>query len=132
MHLGRRPDEPIDSELRAFYLQLLSTLNAPIVRDGNWQLLGYRSAWDGNMTTAQFIVCAWQGNDGRRLLAAVNFGPTQGQCYVPLAWPEIGGRQVTLRDRLSDGCYERDGNDLQRGLYLDMRPWGYHVFDVSM
>jgi len=28
--------------------------------------------------------------------------------------------------------YERDGNDLaSRGLYLDLPPWGYHVFTLS-
>ena len=28
--------------------------------------------------------------------------------------------------------YDRDGNDLvSRGLYLDLPPWGYHVFEVT-
>jgi hypothetical protein len=27
--------------------------------------------------------------------------------------------------------YDRDGNDLaSRGLYVDLPPWGYHVFAV--
>ena len=30
VHLGRRPNEPIDLEIRAFYLQLLNVLKAPI------------------------------------------------------------------------------------------------------
>jgi hypothetical protein len=131
MHLGRRPSEPIDGELRAFYLQLLNLLKSPIVRDGAWQLLGYRSAWDGNTTAGQFIPFAWQGQDGKRILVVVNYGPTQGQCYVPLPWDEIGDKKVVLRDRLSDTVYERDGNELQRGLYLDMRAWGYHAFEID-
>jgi hypothetical protein len=28
--------------------------------------------------------------------------------------------------------YDRDGNDLvSRGLFLDVSPWGYHVFEVA-
>jgi hypothetical protein len=32
---------------------------------------------------------------------------------------------------MGEARYERDGNDLaDRGLYLDMPEWHYHVFDV--
>ena len=71
------------------------------------------------------------GGDGRRLLVAVNYAPTQGQCYVRLA-----GRRARGRDRPARGPdgrheYERDGDELAaRGLYLDMPAWGYHVFEI--
>ena len=33
---------------------------------------------------------------------------------------------------MSEARYDRDRGDLaSRGLYLDMPPWGYHVFEVS-
>ena len=33
---------------------------------------------------------------------------------------------------LVDAAYDWNGNDLQgRGLYLDMPPWAYHVFDLQ-
>jgi hypothetical protein len=29
-------------------------------------------------------------------------------------------------------AFDREGHDLDaRGLYLDMPPWGYHVFEVT-
>ena len=32
---------------------------------------------------------------------------------------------------MSDARYDRDGSEVvSRGLYLDMRPWGYHVFEM--
>jgi hypothetical protein len=32
---------------------------------------------------------------------------------------------------MGPASYERDGTDLvSRGLYLDMPPWGFHVFEV--
>ena len=132
MHLGRRPVEPLDNEVRAFYLQLLGVLKSEIVREGDWQLLDCQPAWDGNVTWKEFIAFAWQGNDGGRLLVVVNFGSAQSQCYLPLPWPEIGDRKIILRDRMSEVYYERVGSDLQkRGLYLDLSGWQYHVFEVQ-
>ena len=33
---------------------------------------------------------------------------------------------------MGPASYDRDGSDLvSRGLYLDLPPWGYHVFEVT-
>ena len=33
---------------------------------------------------------------------------------------------------MGPASYDRAGNDVaSRGLYLDLPPWGYHVFDVK-
>ena len=70
--------------------------------------------------------------EGRLVLAAVNYAPTQGQCYVRLAAPELIGRVVRLKDLMGAASYDREGDDLvSRGLYLDMAPWSYHVFEVT-
>ena len=40
---------------------------------------------------------------------------------------------VQLKDSLSSACYIREGNELlERGLYLDLQPWSYHVFDLEI
>jgi hypothetical protein len=68
----------------------------------------------------------------RRLVAAVNYGPTKGQCYVRLALPDLAGHRFTLVDRLGDARYDRSGDELStRGLYLDMPAWGAQVFEVQ-
>jgi hypothetical protein len=37
-----------------------------------------------------------------------------------------------LLDLQGEARFERDGNDLQsRGLYLDVGPWQYHVFEMK-
>ena len=82
MHLGRRPEEPIDPILQEFYRKLLACLKRPEVRDGRWQLLEIRPAWDDNHTWDRFLAFAWEGEAHQRLLIAVNYGPSQGQCYV--------------------------------------------------
>jgi glycosidase len=129
MHLERRPEEPVDSVLKEFYRQLLACLKRPEVRDGSWQLLEVRPAWDGNPTWDRFLAFAWEGEAGQRLLVAVNYGPTQGQGHV--AWPflDVRGKKVALKDLLNEARYEWEGDDLlSRGLYVDLPAWGFHLF----
>jgi hypothetical protein len=131
IHLGRRPTESVDEALRAFYLRLLETVKLPAVRDGAWQLLECRPAWEDNPTWKRFIAFTWE-IDGVRLLAVVNYGHTQGQCYLRLPVAELRGRSLLLRDRLGEALYQRNGTELvDRGLYLDLWEWGYHVFEVT-
>ena len=55
MHLGRRPEEPVDPSCRNFTGKLLACLKRPEVRDGRWQLLELRPAWEGNPTWDRFL-----------------------------------------------------------------------------
>jgi hypothetical protein len=129
MHLGRRPEEPVNLVLQEFYRKLLDCLKHPEVREGSWQLLEVCSAWEGNHTWERFLAYAWKGESGQRLLIAVNYGPTQGQCYVKLPFDDLRGGKVVIQDLMSDVQHEREGDDmLNRGLFLDMPAWGFNVF----
>jgi glycosidase len=131
MHLKRRPDEAADLALANFYERLLQTLEADELRNGRWQLLDCRSAWDGNPTWDRFIAFLWDGGDQGRDLVVVNYGPTRGQCWVQLPFDWLKDRQCRLRDRMTPASYDRDGNDLLlKGLYLDEAEWAYHVFQI--
>jgi glycosidase len=131
-HLCRAPDEPVDPALRQFYDRLLTIIRQPVVRDGQWQLLECVPAWDGNWTNDCFVAFAWQGEDGKRLLVAVNYAPNQSQCRLRLPFPGLGGKSWLLRDQIRPDSYERDGNDLQsQGLFVDLRPWQASVFAMS-
>jgi hypothetical protein len=131
-HLIRGPLEAPDPLLGRFYDGLHAVLRRPAVRDGRWRLLECAPAWDGNWTSDCFIAWAWDGADGQRLVVAVNYAGNQSQCYVRLAPSDEPGRAVGLQDLMSPARYDRDGSDLvTRGLYLDLAPWGYHVFEVT-
>ncbi|HWH69286.1 MAG TPA: alpha-amylase family glycosyl hydrolase [Candidatus Sulfotelmatobacter sp.] len=131
MHVGRRPHEPVDAPLQAFYARLLECLQRPEVHQGQWRLWSCRPAWADNGTWDQFIVFSWE-QGARRLLAAVNYGPVQGQCYVSLDVPGLAGRKFTLADLLGAARYNRDGDGLAgNGLFLDMPPWGFHLFELQ-
>ena len=44
----------------------------------------------------------------------------------------LGGPR-RLDDLLGDARYDRNGTDLaSRGIYLDLPPWGFHVFVVGV
>jgi hypothetical protein len=131
MHLGRRPVEPIDAGLQTFYLRLLECLRRPELHEGDWRLARVREAWPGNPTHEQLIVSSWQ-SDEKRLLIAVNYGPSRAQGYVGTDMSGLRGRGFTLVDLLGESRYPRSGDDLADGrLYLDMAPWGYNVFEVA-
>lgn len=130
MHVGRRPNERPDPAIAAFYERLLPCIARPEVHDGEWKLWTCRPAWEGNRTCDDMIVFTWTHSE-RRLLVAVNYSPRQGQCYVALDLAGLAGRTFTLVDLLSDARYEREGDELRtNGLYLDMPPWGHHVFEM--
>jgi hypothetical protein len=132
LHLGRWPDETVNTALQGFYDCLLECLRRPEAREGEWRLLDARPAWSGNPTWDRFVAFTWDGGNGSRLLACVNYGQTQGQCYVNLPWGDLSGQRIRLRDLMSLTIYERDGDDLAgHGLYLDLPAWGYNVFEVT-
>jgi glycosidase len=131
MHLGRRPAEPVVPSIQEFYRRLLAITKDPAVRNGRWQLWECRQAWEGNPTHEQFLVMTWDG-EAARFIAVVNYGASQGQCYVTLGLPGLAGRSFTLIDRLGDARYDRDGDGLTTsGLYLDLPAWGAQVLELT-
>ena len=129
---GARAAGAADQRAQQFYERLLAVLRQPTVRDGQWRLLECVPAWDGNWTWECFIAWSWEGRDSHRLIAVVNYAGNQSQCYVRLPFPDLAGRAVRLKDLTGPASYDREGSDLvSRGLYLDLPPWGYHVFEMT-
>lgn len=130
-HLGRQPQAPVNASIEAFYQQLLTVLHQQPLRTGTWQLLTCRPAWSENGSWDNFLAWAW--TDAKNwFLVVVNYAPYASQCYVDLPWPELAGESWWLQDQLSAAGYERHGDDLlQRGLYLDIPAWGYHLFEFG-
>jgi glycosidase len=128
-HLGRGPNEPTDESLLKFYQQLLTILQQPALRDGQWQLLQCTPGWDGNWTSDCIVAFAWQGTGDERLIVAVNYAPNQSQCHARLPFADLGGKKWRLLDQFTEASYDWNGDDLQsRGLYLDMAPWQASAF----
>ena len=122
--LGRRPPEPIDDELRAFYEALLPV--AATVRRGDWTLCS-ASGWPGDQSCDQLLSWCWK--DGpERSLVVVNDGDgvASGRVHVP--WDDVSGQPWRLDDLLSGEKFERDGNEIAaEGLFVQLPPRGFHV-----
>ena len=133
-HLIRAPLESVNQGLREFYDRLLGLLRRPLLRETQWRLCECSPAWDGNWTSDNFLAFSWQCSSGEHLFVTVNYADTNSQCYVHVpSFSEFAGRVVGLKDLMGTATYEREGNDLiARGLYLDVGPWAYHVFDVNI
>jgi len=130
-HLIRGPKEPVITALKKFYSLLLSTLKHPLVHNGTWSLLEGTPAWEGNRTCDSFIAFSWQAGDERWVII-VNYAPHSSQCYLNLQFKDLYQVSWRLTDLLNEVRYERDGDDLHFvGLYLDMQPWQYHVFEMK-
>jgi hypothetical protein len=72
----------------------------------------------------------WHGGS-ERLMIPVNYGGHRSQCYVRLPSPLAGGPTLRFTDLMSPAQYDRDTGEIaSRGLYLDMPPWGIHVFEI--
>jgi hypothetical protein len=103
------------------------------MKNGEWQWLDCQPAWEENGSWHAFVIHSWKGAAGERMLIAVNYAPHSSQCCIPLPFPEIRNRSAAFRDLLSAACYIREGNELlERGLYIDLQPWSYHVFTLDV
>jgi hypothetical protein len=134
VQLGRGPVEPVDPEIASFYEKLLRVIKDTAgFRHGAWSQIEPRPAWPGNWTSDNFIAYAWAGERGSRHLVVVNYAGTQGQCRLPLPFPELGGNQVRLTDLIGSEVYDRDGDELVgTGLYIDHLPWQCNLFAIHI
>lgn len=131
-HLIRAPKESSDPDVREFYSKLLRVLKRPVFRNGHWKLLTCTPAWDGNRSWDRFICFAWEGEDRELILVTVNYSPDNVQCYLQLPFQDLAHGLWQLNDMISGVNYERSGQELlSKGLYLGMKPWQHHVFDVK-
>lgn len=127
--LGRRPAEPIDQVLVAFYDRLLKTIHRDVFRNGVWRLCE-RSGWPDNQSCRNLLAWYWAKGDERYLIV-INFRPETSQARVHVPWDELKGKQWCLNDVLSGETYDRDGTEMRdAGLYVDLGPWKCHVFQV--
>jgi hypothetical protein len=124
--LGRRPVEPADPDLEAFYHTLLKVASLEGLRNGNWQLCE-RTGWPDNASYQNIVAWCWR-SAGEHHLIIVNLSGSGAQGLVRLPWDELPGRRWQVTDFFSGQMYERNGDEMRNpGLYVDLPPWGFHI-----
>jgi len=126
--LGRFPDEPEDEDLDAFYRRLLDALRDPTFRTGEWRWCP-TVPWADDPGTSPILCWSWTGDT--RWLVAVNLSERARIARVAARWPELRGRTVRLHDPTQDVVYDRTGDDLNDGLYVELPAWGWHLFRLE-
>ncbi len=127
--LGRAPAEAPDGDLAAFGRRLLAVVSDPTLRDGDWRL-GEVSGWPGNEGWRDLVAWTWDGEAGRRLVV-VNLGRDRAAGHVRTGWDDLRGRDCRLVDPTQDATFDRRGDDLVDGLYVELPPGGWHLLEVE-
>jgi len=123
--LARRPIEPVDLDLQAFYHQLLAAMKQAGLHEGEWQLCE-RTGWPDNSSYMNIIAWCWSQNESRYLVV-VNFSEHQSQARIHLPWNNLSGRTWQLIDLMDGDVFQRDGDEMdQSGLYVDLPGWKFH------
>jgi len=127
--LGRRPDEPPDTDLRAYYHTLLHVIAKDGVRKGAWRLCE-RDGWPDNQSCRNLVAWCWQTGEDRRLVV-VNLSSYRSQGRIHVPWDDMAGCGWRLSDVLSGELFERSGEGmLSQGLHVDLKGWAFHFFDM--
>ncbi len=130
VQLGRRPVEPEDKELQAFYFRLLEVIHGTAFHDGEWQPCE-RGGWPDNPSYLNLIPWCWKYREERFLIVA-NWSNSSVQGRVQLPWPELSGGPWHLTDLFRGEVYFRNGNELRNpGLYVGLDPWGFHFLRLE-
>jgi hypothetical protein len=129
IHLARRSIEPVNPELQRFYGRLLQALQH--MEELDWMLFETTPAWPSNPTNNDFICFGWRREHRLVFIVAVNYANHDSQCYLRFPTGSLPPGPITLRDAIGSAVYQREGDALMKdGLYLALKPWGYHLFET--
>lgn len=131
VHLGRRPEEPVDTELRAFYRKLLHEVKDVALRRGTWKLCE-QEGWPDNQSCRNVVSWCWE-TDGRRYLIAINLSDSKSELRIRTPWNDLRGKTLRFDDVLSGKRYSpRDGSEVvDQGLFVELDPWEFYFLLIG-
>lgn len=123
--LGRRPAEPPDPDIQAFYRMLLNIMKSDCLRNGQWRLCE-RSGRPDLAGDEKLVAWSWR-DDREKYLIVVNLSDAPAQGQVRLPWNDLTGGVWLWIDLFTENVYEIKGDDL----YVDLPAWGFHILTAS-
>jgi glycosidase len=121
--LERRPAEPPDPEIQAFYRMLLNILKSDCLRNGQWRLCEPSGRPDP-AGEENLVAWCWK-SDRESCLIVVNLSGKAAQGQAQPAWNNPIGRPCT--DLFTGDVHEIKGD----GLYIDLPAWGFHILKCN-
>jgi glycosidase len=129
--ISRRPEEPKNDDLSAFYGKLLKILGFDAVRNGKWSSCRV-SGWPDNQSCLNIMAWEWVC-PSESLLIAINLSDLPAQALVRPAFEYQSGKTYQLFDVISGELYLRDGEEMSGdGLYVVLKGWGMHAFHIEL
>jgi alpha amylase-like protein len=130
VHLGRRPQEPVDASLRDFYSDLLKLVTERQLLQGDWHLCECWG-WPDNNSNTNLLSWCWSAGNLRHVIV-VNYSDSASQGNVQLPWQDLRGQAWNVFDDINCETYEpRDGGALAAGLYVSLPPRAYHFMRLE-
>ncbi|MET0460608.1 MAG: alpha-amylase, partial [Ilumatobacteraceae bacterium] len=124
--LARRPDEPLDVDLRAWYDRLLGAIDDGM-RRGRWSLAAVEG-WSDNRSCERLAAWTWTDEDARHLVV-VNLSDERADGMV--RWPDVPSGPLTVVDVLTGERFARDGTGIAAdGLYVALAGWAATILRV--
>lgn len=130
VQIGRQPDEPVNKDLKAYYLKLLAELRAPVYQEGQWWFFHVNPGKEDG-SHHHLVAHGWR-SDKDHVVVVANLSDHRAHGHVSLAgWPEVASGNWLLEDVLDGSRYERGGTNLHSpGLYVDLRGYQSHIFHL--
>jgi hypothetical protein len=100
----------------------------PTFRAGRWRLCE-RSGWPGDDRYLNLVAWCWEG--ATRWLIVVNLSDSAVAGMVRTPWAELRGRQWQLTDPTRNIAFQRSGDDLVNGLFVELDAWQWHMFRID-
>lgn len=124
--LGRRQSETPDLDLCQFYQKLIRFAST-ICHEGPWYLCPV-ATWPDNKTGEDIIAYGWEIGK-KKYLVAINYSNHFSQGRIKLPWENLIELKFDLHDLFTDEVFGKDGKDIiSEGLFVNLAPWGYHMF----
>ncbi len=129
IQLVRRPEEQNNQELMEYYQDLLNIDDWRRLAEEKWSLCNVEPVGYDISYANLISYCWWKGN--YREVVVVNYSPYNSQGHIRVPELNYGNNNWTFIDRLTEKSYTYKGQDLnQYGLYIDLKSWNGHIFDV--
>ncbi|MHA1150500.1 MAG: alpha-amylase family glycosyl hydrolase [Promethearchaeota archaeon] len=129
VQLGRRQKEQDDQELIDFYLKLINSAPGPKYSSAKWSLCRINSV--GDFSNTNLIAHVWKQKESY-LLTVVNLSPYPAKGHVIIDDINYGNKEWSLTDLLAQEIYIYEGENLStHGLYIDLKAWGGHIFEMK-
>jgi hypothetical protein len=131
VQLGRREIEDKNSILFEFYQSLFESAPGKRFDEGNWALCTIDPINDADISNNNLIAFQWWIKDMYRVII-VNFSEFKSRGHVKIKELNFGVDDWQFKDLLNQESYKHHGEDLSKfGLYVELKPWNCHIFDIK-